>query len=402
MRCKFCNAEISDDARFCPMCGTVIHGQETDGTDGQGKVSLEKNGGEIKSDNGGYRYGMSGQSTEQWQQGSYDSQGSRYGQYSELNQYGQSGSGYDRYGQYSPQSEQKPINGTLYMIFSVLALLMCCLPLGIASIIFSSKINAQQKSGDYAGARESARIAKILLIVSLVAGIIMSAVVVGLLVADGKLEDNKNIFSSSLIEDGDDEEDSFSGGEDGMEGDLDSITDNNIKAAAPVSELGSSWNTYTVQVNDRVVALPCEYKELEAAGLKINREMWMSDEEGTVSGRGYTLGYLKNEEGDTIVVDFINPDEKAKKAEECLVGGITAYDFDLRGKLKIIFPGNIQMGMSKQDVIGKYGETEDVYEGEQEHMYTWYGEESYYSSVIVSFDSKSEKVSGLYMKNYGE
>ena len=79
MRCKFCNAEISDDARFCPMCGTVIHGQETDGTDGQGKVSLEKNGGEIKSDNGGYRYGMSGQSTEQWQQGSYDSQGSRYG-----------------------------------------------------------------------------------------------------------------------------------------------------------------------------------------------------------------------------------------------------------------------------------------------------------------------------------
>lgn len=183
MRCKFCNTEISDEARFCPMCGTVIRREETDG---QGKVSLEKNSEDSHSEDGGYRYGMTGQSTEQWQQGAYGGQDSRYGQYGELDQYGQnSGNGqngqYGQYGQNVPQGEQKPINGTLYMIFSVLAILLCCLPLGIASIVFSSKINSQQRNGDYAGARESARIAKILLIISLVAGIITGIAFIGII-----------------------------------------------------------------------------------------------------------------------------------------------------------------------------------------------------------------------------
>lgn len=230
------------------------------------------------------------------------------------------------------------------------------------------------------------------------------------MVSDINKEFDKNIVSSDTIEtddDGDednnDDNEDSSGGEDGMLGDLDIISDGEIKPAKAVSELGSSWDTYTVQVNDRVVALPCEYKELEAAGLTLDREMWPSGgDKCIVYGRSYTLGYLKDEEGDMILVDLVNPDEKEKKAEECLIGGITAYDYDLEGKMKIVFPGNIQMGASKQDVIGKYGQTEDVYEGNQYHMYTWYENESYYSCVAVSFDAESEKVAELAMKNYGE
>lgn len=347
MRCKFCNAEISEEAKFCPMCGVAIRRDETDG-----QVDP-----------------------------------------------------YTQYGQSMSQNVQKPINGTLYIILSVLSLLMCCLPLGIASIIFSSRINSQQKNGDYAGARESARTAKILLIISLAAGIVTSVALIGFAFSDlgSDFGDDfaKDVISSD-IDGTDDDNDDVSGGEDGMEGDLDYITEGDIKPAKPVSELGDTWNTYTVQINDHVITFPCEYKEFEKAGLTIDQEMWLPDEDGMVSGRGYILGYLKDEEGDVILADFINPDEKSKKAEECLIGGITAYDYDLKGSMEIIFPGNIQMGAAKEDVLEKYGESEDVYEGEEYHMYTWYEDESYYSNVLVSFNSKNEKVSELSMKNYGE
>ena len=46
------------------------------------------------------------------------------------------------------------------LVWAILSTLFCCLPLGVASIIFAAKVNGQWASGDYAGAQESARKAK--------------------------------------------------------------------------------------------------------------------------------------------------------------------------------------------------------------------------------------------------
>ena len=63
---------------------------------------------------------------------------------------------------------EKPVSGTPYMIFSILCTLLCCLPLGIAGIVYAAKINSLQKIGDYAGAKEAAKKAKLFTIIGAV------------------------------------------------------------------------------------------------------------------------------------------------------------------------------------------------------------------------------------------
>lgn len=59
------------------------------------------------------------------------------------------------------------------LVFSIIATLLCCLPAGIAAIVFSSKANNAKKMGDYEGARVAAKQAKTWLTVSVVAGILV-------------------------------------------------------------------------------------------------------------------------------------------------------------------------------------------------------------------------------------
>jgi hypothetical protein len=51
----------------------------------------------------------------------------------------------------------KPDN---YLVWAILSTLFCCLPLGIASIVFAAQVDGKYNSGDYAGSLESSRKAK--------------------------------------------------------------------------------------------------------------------------------------------------------------------------------------------------------------------------------------------------
>ena len=44
------------------------------------------------------------------------------------------------------------------------------------------------------------------------------------------------------------------------------------KPAEQSKELGAKWDSYTVQINDKVLKLPCSLADLEATGLKLDRE----------------------------------------------------------------------------------------------------------------------------------
>ena len=57
-----------------------------------------------------------------------------------------------------------------YLIPAIISAL-CCLPVGIVSIIFSAQVNGKVASGDVAGARESARKAKLFTIIAIALGI---------------------------------------------------------------------------------------------------------------------------------------------------------------------------------------------------------------------------------------
>ena len=45
----------------------------------------------------------------------------------------------------------KPDN---YLVWAILSTLFCCLPLGIASIVFAAQVDGKYNSGDYAGAQD--------------------------------------------------------------------------------------------------------------------------------------------------------------------------------------------------------------------------------------------------------
>ena len=47
-----------------------------------------------------------------------------------------------------------------YLVWAILSTVLCCLPLGVASIVFSTQVNSKWSMGDIAGAQESSEKAK--------------------------------------------------------------------------------------------------------------------------------------------------------------------------------------------------------------------------------------------------
>jgi predicted secreted protein len=42
-----------------------------------------------------------------------------------------------------------------YLVWAILSTLFCCLPLGVASIVFAAQVNSKWQAGDVAGAKDS-------------------------------------------------------------------------------------------------------------------------------------------------------------------------------------------------------------------------------------------------------
>lgn len=161
------------------------------------------------------------------------------------------------------------------------------------------------------------------------------------------------------------------------------IYESDVKPAGPVETsdaLGDSWDSYTVQINDTVVTLPCTIAELEAAGVELDREY--TPEDYVVNAGEYELAWFEDAGGDCIMVSMLNPGSEPAEIKDCQVGSISADAWNLtNGSLKVIFPGGIQVGSTEADLLAAYGEADDSYEDEAYgNSYFWYGEGSNISS----------------------
>jgi hypothetical protein len=85
-----------------------------------------------------------------------------------------------QYGQPYGQPAGPPPNN--YLVPAILATIFCCLPFGIAAIVFAAQVNGKYNMGDYAGAQASAQRARTFTFVSvglgLVVGVIYAVVIV--------------------------------------------------------------------------------------------------------------------------------------------------------------------------------------------------------------------------------
>ena len=60
-----------------------------------------------------------------------------------------------------------------YLVMAILVTIFCCWPLGIPAIVFAAQVNSKFAQGDYAGAEESSKKAKMWSIISLIAGLVI-------------------------------------------------------------------------------------------------------------------------------------------------------------------------------------------------------------------------------------
>jgi Interferon-induced transmembrane protein len=65
-----------------------------------------------------------------------------------------------------------------YLIPAIVVTLLCCLPTGVASIIFATQVNAKVAAGDPEGAMASSKKAKLWLFISIGGGVLFWVVVI--------------------------------------------------------------------------------------------------------------------------------------------------------------------------------------------------------------------------------
>jgi hypothetical protein len=74
-----------------------------------------------------------------------------------------------------------------YLVQSILVTLCCCLPGGIAAIVYAAQVNTKQAAGDINGALAASQNAKKWCWISFAVGIVVNAIVFGLQIAGGVL-----------------------------------------------------------------------------------------------------------------------------------------------------------------------------------------------------------------------
>lgn len=387
MKCSFCGNEVEKGMKYCPLCGAEVKEETSENQTPEMENGGEPNGGysyrqtdgnsNSSDPNSGYSYG---------QNSSGSNGGYSYGQNNSNPNggYNYGGSSNNGYNQYNNGQPEKQISGTPYLIFSILVTLCCCLPLGIVSIVYASKINSLQNAGDYEGAKAAAKKAKIFMIVGAVGGLIAS---VGLF-ATGYISDSTAVQTvENVLDEDTDTTDS-----------RDDVKEADDKEAAkePVTaseDLGDSWKSYTVQINDAVMTFPCDVSKLEEAGLTLDTDD--TSEDYVINKDDYELVYFQDSNENSLMFIVTNKTDSAKTIKECKVSGVYVDEYDVEdGSLTVIFPGNIQVGMDISDVEAKWGESSDIYEGEYSHTYSWYDEDTY-NYCTVSVDPETKKVTTI-------
>lgn len=96
------------------------------------------------------------------------------------------------YGGYGPGGYGPPPANNL--VLAILVTIFCCLPLGIVGIIYAAQVNSKWAAGDPAGARESARKARLFSIWGAVLGLIAIAIYVIFVVLAGGGADTMQNF----------------------------------------------------------------------------------------------------------------------------------------------------------------------------------------------------------------
>lgn len=164
-------------------------------------------------------------------------------------------------------------------------------------------------------------------------------------------------------------------------------------------KLGENWDSYTVQINDKVVTLPCTVSDLKAAGLEMDGTYTPEDYE--IHPGEYQMTWFKDDDGNEIMADLLNSGEDDAQAKECLIAGITVEKYAIKNdSLKVLFPGEVQIGDKLEKVSEIYGKPNDTSEGDLVNLYYWYTGESHYNGCEIDTDSSTGKITTMSLDHF--
>lgn len=190
--------------------------------------------------------------------------------------------------------------------------------------------------------------------------------------------------------------DSYDDYEENIFGDIDAGAD----PIEPADSLGRVWETYTVQINDKVLSLPCSIEEMRAAGLEMDTEY--TPDNYVVNAGDYELAWFEDADGNSVMADMVNMTSDPMEIRNCQVGGISVYDYDVEsGALVVILPGGVQIGTHIDDVLSAYGDADDSYDGDYSNSYYWNGQgDNYYDGCSVDTDPETDRVISMSISHY--
>lgn len=84
-----------------------------------------------------------------------------------------------------PNNQQMPPQPDNYLVWAILVTVLCCLPLGVASIIYSVKVGSLYAQGDYNGAVDASQKAKKFAMIGGIGGLVFIIIYVIFMIIAG-------------------------------------------------------------------------------------------------------------------------------------------------------------------------------------------------------------------------
>ena len=168
------------------------------------------------------------------------------------------------------------------------------------------------------------------------------------------------------------------------------------EAAEALGELSDDLYSFMFSLDGVIYTLPFSFSEMETNG-------WEGDdlEDTTLNPNQFSLATQLTNGNQQISVSFLNMTENVISFSEADIGRITldnwAYE---RGGAELIFPGNIRLGSTYDEVIAAYGEPSERRETESNIIFTYSA--NVYTGVEIRLDPETELVISLRMENFYE
>lgn len=158
-------------------------------------------------------------------------------------------------------------------------------------------------------------------------------------------------------------------------------------------ELGSGWESYSVQINDVTVNFPCTVEDIEKAGVKF--DLSYTPESVTVVPGGREQVRFKAGKSN-FMADLVNPSSETQKIKSCVVYGLYVTSYHIKDEnLRILFPGEIEIGVSSDRLKEIYGIPDNIKEGQKLDTWNWAKEESLYYGCVMDIDKEGGKIDGM-------